>query len=191
MRSQEMRELEPPPGQLERDLRWYACYTRARHEKRVAQMFRDRGLEDFVPVARLERQWHDRRKLVDFPLFPGYVFVRTSPARFYEVRSIPSVVALVTVNGTAAAIADDEIENIRRFAHGLTETGVPAEAEPMLRPGQQVVITSGPFRDVTGVICEDRGRTRVLVGIPALGLGFSVNLPVEQVRALDEAPSSP
>lgn len=168
----------------QRATEWYACYTRARHEKRVARMLEEREVEGYLPVVRRESRWHDRKKQIDFPLFAGYVFVRVAPAQIYDVTSIPSVVTLVTVNGVPARIHDDEIANIRRFAEGLSAAGSEAEAAPM-RTGQRVVVTAGPFREVQGVVVEDRGRARVLVGLPALGQGFSVNIPTDQLRTLD------
>ena len=60
--------------------RWYAAYTRARHEKSVARQMEGRGIECLLPVYRENRRWKDRRKLLDFPLFPGYVFLQISLA---------------------------------------------------------------------------------------------------------------
>ena len=67
---------------------WFACYTRARHEKSVARHLIDLGLEVYVPVVPRVRQWHDRKRIVQFPLFPGYVFVRTSPATAPAVAAV-------------------------------------------------------------------------------------------------------
>ena len=61
---------------LARTEQWFACYTRARHEKQVAIRLEQRSLESFCPVLPQERQWHDRVKLIEWPLFPSYEFVR-------------------------------------------------------------------------------------------------------------------
>lgn len=191
MRIQEPYRLAwPRPAGIDREAfrsstDWYACYTRARHEKRVARMLVEREVEAYLPVVRRESRWHDRMKTVEFPLFAGYVFVRTPIARFYEVTSIPSVVTLVSVNGVPARIPEEEIDNIRRFAEGLSAVGSAAEPAPLC-PGERVTVTSGPFEGVHGVVVEDRGRTRVLVGLPALGQGFSVNIPSDQLCLLAE-----
>lgn len=64
------------PPALYEEPHWYACHTRARHEKRVGKLLVQRGLESYLPMLVKERKWSDRSKLIEFPLFPGYVFTR-------------------------------------------------------------------------------------------------------------------
>lgn len=168
------------------DRRWYACYTRARHEKRVARVLADRGVEGFLPLIGHRREWHDRTKIVHFPLFAGYVFVRISPGEIVDVTCVTSVVTMVMVNGRPAPIADEEIDNIRRFAEALTATGAVPEPEPLITSGQRVIITSGPFEGVEGIVEEVRSGSRLLVGLAALGQGFALNVPAHQLRPLGE-----
>jgi len=57
------------------ETRWYAAYTNPRHEKHVAVQMDRKCIECFVPLYRSVRRWKDRRKELELPLFPGYVFV--------------------------------------------------------------------------------------------------------------------
>src|SRR6185437_7101964 len=85
--------------QLGFDRCWFAAYTHARHEKKVAQQLEQRGIENFLPLFRSVRRWKDRRKELDLVLFPGYVFVRLALREKLRVLQLPGVLSFVTFNG--------------------------------------------------------------------------------------------
>jgi transcriptional antiterminator RfaH len=144
--------------------RWYACYTRARAEKRVEQLLLERNIGAYLPTMTRERVWADRRKAVVFPLFPSYVFGRFELHELHHVLSVPGVATVVRVAGRLAPIRDDEIENIRRLAAGLAHTHQPPEHQPF-QEGQWVRVTGGPFLGLEGAVIETRSRHRVLAGL--------------------------
>ena len=188
-------ERRPPPEFYER-ARWYACYTRARHEKRVAAALGERGIEAFLPMLEQLRQWKDRKKRVALPLFPGYVFGRFDLGSMHSVLTIPGVATIVRANGYPTPIPDRELENVRRFAAALGATGAEAEVRPFLGEGDWVRVMEGPFAGVEGIILELRGRRRVLVGLRAIGQGLEVDLDRFAVEAVvaperEEATSPP
>src|SRR5687767_7395244 len=91
-----------PPGWPQEALvepRWYACYTRARHEKRVEDLLRKRGFESFLPVLDRVSQWKDRKKLIAWPLFPSYVFGKFTLSDVHTVLVTPGVSTIVKANG--------------------------------------------------------------------------------------------
>src|SRR6201993_5125794 len=90
------------------ELYWYAAYTIPRHEKCVAQQMRERELECFLPLYKSIHRWKDRRKLVELPLFPGYVFVHLALKDRLQVLQLPSVVQFVSFNGKPAPLLDSE-----------------------------------------------------------------------------------
>src|SRR5579859_582154 len=92
---------------------WYAAYTHARHEKKVAQQLEERGIEHFLPVYRSVRLWKDRRKELDMVLFPGYVFTRIDVSQKLRVLQLPGVVRFVSFNGQPMALAGDDLEALR------------------------------------------------------------------------------
>src|SRR5438270_7010797 len=77
----------PEPG-------WYAAYTCANHEKRVAEQLSVREVEHFLPLYVSVRRWKDRRVTLDLPLFPGYVFVRVALRDRLQVQQLPGVARL-------------------------------------------------------------------------------------------------
>lgn len=165
--------------------RWYACYTRGRHEKRVAALLDQRGIENFLPLrARLE-QWKDRKKRVLWPLFPSYVLVRFDVRELPTVLGVHGVVTVVRVGSSPVPIPDEEVENVRRFAAAVDAHGLEPELEPF-QPGQRVLVVGGPLRGVEGVVVQRRGRARVLVGLQAVGQGLSVEVDAGQLQRLGE-----
>src|SRR5713226_5030593 len=95
------------------EARWYAAYTRANHEKRVALQLRQRSVEHFLPLYESVRRWKDRRVILQMPLFPGYVFVRLALRDRLQVLQVPGVARLVGCSGLPTALPEEEIEALR------------------------------------------------------------------------------
>lgn len=165
--------------------RWFACYTRARHEKKAERGLRERGFGTYLPMVERERQWKDRKKLVWFPLFPSYVFARFRLSEVHGVLGTPGVATIVRVEGRPVAIPDGEMENVRRFVAALQASGVEAELKPLVvEEGERVRVMEGPFRGVEGVVVERRGKRRVLVGLSAIRQGLEVDVAVDTVERI-------
>jgi transcription antitermination factor NusG len=166
---------------------WYACYTRARHEKRVEAVLRERGFESYLPTFPRLRQWKDRKKEIAWPLFPSYVFGCFPLNELHRVISIPGVATIVRSNGHPVPIRSEELENVRRFAAAL----VGAAQEPMLADfvgvGEWVRVREGPFAGVRGVVLERRKRRRVLVGVAAIGRGLEVDIDTRLLEPIGRA----
>jgi transcription antitermination factor NusG len=154
---------------------WYACHTRARHEKRVDEQLARGGIETYLPLLTHERQWSDRRKLVELPLFPGYVFGRFALSDLHRVLTVPGVATVIRHNGLPSPISERELANVRRFVAALAETGQLPLPRAFER-GQAVRVMRGPFKDVEGVVVERRGRRRVLVGLKTIGQGMEIDI---------------
>ena len=107
---------------------WYAAYTCANQEKRVAAELDVRAVEHFLPLYSSVRRWSDRRVSLELPLFPGYLFVRLALRDRLRVLHIPTVVRLVGFSGRPAALPDTEMEIMRS---GLSQ-GLRAEPHPFL-----------------------------------------------------------
>jgi len=155
---------------------WFACRTRARAEKKVDFHLGRHGIQTYLPLLKQEHQWADRRKRIDIPLFPGYLFVFTSLEGIGEVLRTPGVVKLADPNGYPTPVRENELESVRRFVDGVNETGVLPSPADYLAIGEEVVVIEGPFKGMTGVLIENRGRARVAVRIAALRQATSVEL---------------
>ena len=145
-------------------LRWFAVYTCPRHEKYVRRQLDERQVESFLPLYRSTRRWKDRRKQIEFALFPGYVFVHMLEEQRLRVLGLPGVVRFVSFNGKLAAVNDREIEALRS---GL-EQGVVAEPYPFLRVGRRVRVVRGPVTGLEGLLVRKKDRVRVVVSLQTI-----------------------
>ena len=162
-------------------LHWYALRTRSRHEALVRDQLAARGLEPFLPQIKRSRQWKDRRKLVAFPLFPGYCFARFPLSLRVKVLSTKGVVQILGNHGRPVPVPDAEIEAVRR----LVTSTLPYDPHPYLREGMHVEVIRGPLAGVCGVLLRKGTRARLVVGVTLIHQAASVELD-----ALDVAPVS-
>ncbi len=159
---------------------WYAAYTCANHEKRVAAELDARTVEHFLPLYSSVRRWKDRRVNLDLPLFPGYVFVWLALRDRLRVLQIPSVVRLVGFNGLPTALPDEEMEILRS---GLCQS-LRAEPHPFLAVGRRVRITGGPFAGLAGVLKRKKSNLRVVVSLELIQRSVVVDVEVADVEAV-------
>ena len=163
---------------------WYACYTRSRHEKRVNALLAHKGIESYLPLAPRVQQWSDRRRTVQWPMFPGYVFGRFSARDLHTVISLPGVSTVVASSGKPVPIGDDELDNVRRFADALANGGLELELRSYIAEGQWVQVTEGPLEGIRGIVIERRNRKRVIVGLRAIGQGLEVDVDTRFLKPI-------
>lgn len=163
---------------------WYACYTRSRHEKAVDELLRRQNIESYLPTTVRESQWKDRKKLVHFPLFPGYVFGRFTLQQLTQVLSTHGVAMVVSARGYPSPIPDAEIESVRLVSRAAAEAGAEVEPAGLIVKGNWVRVCAGPFKDVQGVVVERRGRRRVLVAIAAIGQGVEIDIGIADLAPI-------
>lgn len=161
--------------------RWYALYTRPRHEKAVSAQLARRRVEAFLPVREVLSRWKDRRKLVQLPLFPGYVFTRTTLARKRDVVSADGVVCMVNFHGVPAPIPDEQIEAVRE----ICLTKLPCDPYPYLTEGRWVRVVRGPLGGLTGILVRKKSKHRLVVSIDILQKSVSVEIDAESAVPLD------
>jgi transcription antitermination factor NusG len=157
---------------------WYAAYTCANHEKRVAAELGARTVEHFLPLYSSIRRWRDRRITLQLPLFPGYVFVRLALRDRLRVLQIPSVARLVGFNGHPAALPEEEMEIMRSgFSQGRC-----AEPHPFLTVGRRVRVTGGPFAGLEGILKRKKSNLRVIVSLALIQRSVSVDVDAADIR---------
>jgi len=156
---------------------WFALQVRPKQERSAALHVSRLGLDEYVPLARVRRQWSDRVKQLDAPLFPGYIFARFSYADRLRVLNSPGVQMQV------GAVDDAEIDAVRT----LVASGRPLAHLPFLRIGERVTIERGPFAGIRGVVLREETAWRVVVSVEALGRSLAVELDRE---VLEKWPST-
>ena len=159
---------------------WYAAYTCAHHEKRVAEQLGARAVEHFLPLYPSVRRWKDRRVELDMPLFPSYVFVHLGLGERMRVLEVPSVARLVGFNGVPTPLPDIEIETLRRCLQG----GLRAEPHPYLKVGRRVRIISGPLQDLEGRVARRKSALRFVVSLDLIQRSILLQIDSSSLEAL-------
>jgi len=160
--------------------RWYALAVKPQHEFRVFRGLEALGeVEGFLPSFKDKRIWSDRVKVLDAPLFPGYVFARLEyPAQRVPVLRVAGVRALVGSSGAPTPLEDEEINTIQI----LVNSTFPVRPWPFLRAGQRVRVEHGPLRGVEGIILEQKDEWRMVVSVELLQRSVSVLLDRSVLR---------
>ena len=160
---------------------WRALTVRSRHEKLVAQGLRGRGLEEFLPLHASQRTWSDRKKVIDMPLFPGYVFCRFADVDRLRVVSTAGVTSVVGFGGTDALVEEHEIEGVRR----MLASGLPVEPWPYVQAGHIVEIHAGPLTGMRGEVVREKGLWRLIVNVNLLRRSVATEISREMVKTID------
>jgi transcription antitermination factor NusG len=157
---------------------WFAIWTRSRHEARVRDQLLDKGVEAFLPTVARWSRWKDRKKRIDWPLFPGYCFARFDPAASLPVLKCAGVVSLVAFQGRPAPIPEHEIESVRT----LVRTELRYDPCPLIQEGQMVEVHWGPLRGVIGRLVRKGSHARLILSVGLIGQGVSVEVDAADVR---------
>jgi transcription antitermination factor NusG len=160
--------------------RWYAVYTCANHEKRIAMQLNERSIENFLPLYETVRRWKDRRMQLEVPLFPGYIFIHHPLRDRLRVLQVPGVVRFVGFNGQPAVLKADEILPFRKCLNGTS----PAKPHPYLAAGQRVGLLRGPFEGLEGLLLRRKGNLRVVLSIHLIMRSVAVDVDVADIHVL-------
>jgi transcription antitermination factor NusG len=158
---------------------WFALRVRSRCEKVVAVAARSKGFEDFLPLHRRRQRWSDRSKLVDVPLFPGYLFCRLNPEDRFSLLTIRGVMHIVGVGRIPEPVDEQEISAIQ---HAIC-SDAQVEPWPFLEAGQRVRLSSGPLAGLEGILVETDEQRRVVVGLTILKQSVAVRIERDWVES--------
>ena len=161
---------------------WYAVQTRSRHEKMVTRQLEGQGFATFLPPTTQLRQWSDRRKLVELPLFPGYAFLRMDyqPEQRLRVLGTEGIVSFVGVHGQGRPIPDRQIEHIQT----LLTAKVPFESYPFLKVGQRVRIRSGSLNGTEGILVGRESDRMLVISVELIQRSVSIRLQGYEVEPI-------
>ncbi len=154
----------------QKDLHWFAVYTKPRWEKKVATILEEQGIENYCPLNKVVKQWSDRKKIVLEPIFKSYVFVRVPEAEKWELRNVNGIINFVYWLGKPARIKDEDIFTIRKFLNEFSEVAV--EETPKLEVNSKVRIKQGVLMNYHGILVEISGN-RAKVKIESMGIQLS------------------
>lgn len=160
--------------------KWYAIYTKPRWEKKVDVLLLKKSINSWCPVQKIERQWSDRKKIIEEPIFKSYVFVNIKNKEKVDVLRTDGVLNFVHYLGKPAIISDNEIETIKNF---LLEKDAKISLISIEGFKQQtkVKITHGVFMNNKGTVLRSN-KKKVYVQLQTLGQVMVVEFPLHYLK---------
>lgn len=160
---------------------WYALHVKSRHEFVADTDLRRKGIDSFLPSVTRTSRWTDRRKRVEFPLFPGYLFVRIVPhaEEFLRVIKTRGTVRFLSLErGHPTPVPAEEIDSLKR----MLVSGAQLDVYPHLAAGMQVRVRRGPLAGACGMLQQREEHCQFLVNIDILGRSVGLRLPAEDIE---------
>ena len=145
---------------------WYVLRTRSRFEKKCESLLQRDEYEVFLPLQKRMRVWSDRKKIIETPLFPGYIFIKIDVNQRYKILQYVGISKFVRFDGKDAIIAENEINAIKK----LIQKEEPIEVVDIeLYIGEDIKIVSGPFKGFFGKLIKLKNKEKILVEIISMG----------------------
>ncbi len=151
---------------------WFAILARTGREKNATLLLENAGYECYLPVIKFTRQWSDRLKEIELPLFPGYLFCRMNPHNRLPVLTTPGVMQIVGVGKTPIPVEEQEIDAIQRVG----KSGISLMPWPYLQVGQEARIEAGPLRGVTGIVIRIKSGLKLVLSVNLLQRSIAVEI---------------
>jgi transcription antitermination factor NusG len=163
--------------------KWFAIYVKSRNEKKVFKTLDDIGIESFLPLITRMKQWSDRRKKVEEPLFRSYLFVNISLNDYYKVLNVNGVVKFICFEKKPVEVPQNQIIAIKKY---ITDTDLhDVDCENInFKEGELVRIKSGQMKDLIGRFVKINGKHRVVIDIEAVGQSLPINIARSNIEAV-------
>jgi transcriptional antiterminator RfaH len=157
---------------------WHAIYTQPHREVIVNRQLESRDLEVYFPVLQFDRGYGRGVRIE--PFFPHYLFVKVDlmDPSAYGLRWLAGVRTIVETENEPVIIPDSVISALRQRLEPTTQR-VMRKHEWLFRPGQKVVVTSGPFKGFDAVFQHGLNgdqRVQILVNCMSSALRLQVNV---------------
>ena len=157
---------------------WFALWTRSRHEKLVRDQLQQKHVEVFLPTITKWSRWKDRKKQVEWPLFPGYCFARFDPTNRLPILKTEGVVTIVGTEGLPSPIPPVEIDSIRQ----LIDSELAFDPCPLIKEGMMVEVKAGPLKGVVGRLVRKGSHARLVLSVDLIGQAVSVEVDAADVK---------
>lgn len=163
------------------DKLWYALYVKSRTEKKVSSELNANGIEHYLPLQKVLKQWSDRKKWVEEPLFRSYIFVFINLDDYYKVLQMHGAVKYISFEGKAVIVPPPQIEAIKYF---LNEKDPEDLKLQRWEKGEKVEIVLGSLAGLIGELVEVKGKNRVSVEIESVNRTLLLQIPKSRLRVI-------
>ncbi len=160
---------------------WYAVYVKSRAEKKVALELEYNNIENYLPLVKRLKQWSDRKKWVEEPLFRSYIFVCINQSDYYNVTQTQGVVKYISFEGKAVPVPDAQINAIKYY---LEENDLEKIEESSWNKGQKVEVLVGSMAGLQGELVEVHGKHKVKVEVETVGSTILIHIPKSKLKII-------
>lgn len=165
----------------DKNKKWYLLYTKPRYEKKADAELQLLGFETYLPLNRTLKQWSDRKKWVEEPLFKSYIFINTSISYYYDILNVNGIVKFVNFEKLPVVVSEKDISFIRKMLGSDISYEVTNE---FIEVGNSVEIISGPMIGYKGQIVEYRSKKQIMVNFNSIPQNVVLNLPLSNLKLL-------
>ncbi|WP_423149597.1 UpxY family transcription antiterminator [Rubrolithibacter danxiaensis] len=160
---------------------WRVIYTRSKWEKKVDQLLHEKGIQSFCPTVKKERQWADRKKTVEFPLFNSYIFVKVNHKEELSVRETLGVINFIYYCGKPAVVRENVIDDIQKYLNLYPD--LETTSIQNIKIGDRVKIKEGVFSDQLGEVVKIEGK-KILMVIEHLDCALTTKVNFENIGSI-------
>jgi transcription antitermination factor NusG len=175
------------PSNTNSNVAWYALQVRSRKENYVASQIQGKGLECLLPTYKSIRQWSDRKKELEQPLFPGYLFCRFDFQDRRPLITIPGVLQILGNGRVAIPVADEEIAALRM----AVSSEMPKQPWPYLEVGQRVRVNYGTLAGLEGILVNVKGNHRVVLSVTLLQRSVALEVETAWLSLVPDSTRNP
>lgn len=166
---------------------WHALYVRSRSEKKVQTLLEENGFIAYLPLITEVRDWSDRKKKIEEPLFKSYVFVCSNEREHVPILNIYGVIKFVSFEHKPVIVPENQILAIKKFVSDYENgDGYKMQNDEDLKVGQRVRIINGPMKGLTGRLETIRNKRHLIVYIDVVGQSIPVHIPRAKVEPFNE-----
>lgn len=166
---------------MENNKIWHVVYTRPRWEKKIAKILDEKGIENYCPLNRVQKQWSDRKKIVLEPLFKGYIFIKVEEAAKWDIKLINGVINYVYWLGKPAKVREEEIQSIRSFMCEFENVQI---IDNKIDVKSTVIINRGILMNYKGIVIEVLGN-KARIQIDSMGIRLSAVFDKKNISVTD------
>ena len=152
--------------------KWIAVYTKSRHEKVVIQELENKNIEAYCPIFKERRQWSDRKRWVEFPLFRSYVFAKIELKNSIYILQTTGVHHIIKFQGNISIIPDEIIQNIK----GMIDGGFTVEQVEYFVKGDEVKVVDGPLKGMEGIVVKIKNENKLVLKVAAIQQAIAVQI---------------
>jgi len=165
---------------IQENINWYVVYTRPRWEKKIASLLDNRGIHNYLPLNKVVKQWSDRKKMVQEPLFKGYVFVKIAEKEKWDIKLVDGILNYVHWLGKPAIVKESDIENIKKFLQEFDNVQI---IDKSLQKGAEVVVQQGIMMNYKGIVLEVLNN-KAIVNIDSMGINLNATFDLNKLQIL-------